>query len=278
MTTIPQQALFFMNSSFVMDRARALVGRPEIAYAYDPAEKVRRMYRALFQREPSARQVEAAVGFVEDVAALPPAPEPPPVPTMWQYGFGEVDPKTGKLKGFTPLPHFDGKAYQGGPTWPDPALGWAQLTQTGGHAGNDLAHAVVRRWVAHKDCDVIISGTVAHAETAGDGIHAAIISSREGTLASWTLHNRKADHKIEPVPVKQGDTIDFVVDIGGTLNNDMFTWAPVIKTVKLSGVPAVEFDAKKLFAGRPTVTAAPLDAWQQYAQVLMESNEFLFVD
>ena len=41
------------------------------------------------------------------------------------------------------------------------------------------------------------------------------MSSREGTLATWTLHNRKADHKIEPVPVKEGDTIDFVVDLNG---------------------------------------------------------------
>jgi hypothetical protein len=277
-TTIPQQALFFMNGSFVMERARALAGRPEIAYAYHPQEKVRRMYRALLQREPTKQQVEAGVRFVSEVSALPQPPEPPPVPTMWQYGYGEVDPATGKLKSFTPLPHFDGKAYQGGSTWPDGTLGWAQLTATGGHAGDDRAHAVVRRWIAHKDCDVIVSGTVAHAETAGDGVRAFVISSREGTLASWTLHNRKADHKIEPVPVKQGDTIDFVVDIGGTLNNDMFSWAPVVRTVKVSGVPAEEFDAKKLFAGRPTIVAPPLDAWQQYAQVLMQSNEFLFVD
>jgi hypothetical protein len=277
-TTIPQQALFFMNSRFVTDRARALAARPEVAYAYDPREKVRRMYRALFQREPGERQVEAGVRFVTDVSSLPPPPEPPPVPKMWQYGYGEVDPATGKLKSFTPLPHFDGKAYQGGPTWPDPALGWAQLTATGGHAGNDRAHAVVRRWIAEKDCDVTVSGTVAHAETAGDGVRAFVISSREGTLASWTLHNRKAEHTIEPVPVKQGDTIDFVVDIGGTLNNDTFTWAPVLRTVPVPGAAAEEFDAAKLFAGRPAASAPPLDPWQQYAQVLMQSNEFLFVD
>jgi hypothetical protein len=277
-TTIPQQALYFMNSPFVMDRARALANRPEIAFAYDPAMRVKRLYRTLFQREANAREVEAGVQFVSDVSALPMPPEPPPVPTMWQYGYGEIDAATGKVKSFTPLPHFTGTAYQGGDAWPNAKTGWAQLTATGGHAGDDHQHATIRRWVAPKDCSVIISGTVGHADVGGDGIRASIIFSREGTLATWTLFNRKADHKIEPIAVKEGDTIDFVVDLNGTINYDVFTWAPVIKTVKVRGVPADEYDAKKQFAGKPALAGPPLDAWQEYAQVLMQSNEFLFVD
>ena len=58
----------------------------------------------------------------------------------------------------------------------------------------------------------------------------------------------------------------------------VFTWAPVIKTVKVPGVPADEYDAKKQFAGKPSLAGPPLDAWQEYTQVLMQSNEFLFVD
>jgi hypothetical protein len=52
----------------------------------------------------------------------------------------------------------------------------------------------------------------------------------------------------------------------------------MLKSVKVSGVPADEYDAKKQFAGRPSLAGPPLDAWQEYAQVLMQSNEFLFVD
>jgi hypothetical protein len=79
--------------------------------------------------------------------------------------------------------------------------------------------------------------------------------------------------------VKQGDTIDFVVDFRpDSLSHDDFGWAITIKTVKVEGVPQEEWDAKKEFAGNPTPPAPPLGAWEQYAQVLLQSNEFLFVD
>src|SRR4051812_36445989 len=73
-------------------------------------------------------------------------------------------------------------------------------------------HGAAPRWISRKDSSGPPAGAVAHPEPAGDGVRAFIVSSREGTLASWTLHNRKAEHKIEPVAVKQGDTLDFVVD------------------------------------------------------------------
>jgi mono/diheme cytochrome c family protein len=278
-TTIPQQALFFMNSPFVMARARSLAARPEVAYTYAPADKVKRMYRALYQRDPNATELDQGVAFVKEIAKLPAAPEPPPVPTMWQYGYGDFDPAAQTVKKFTPLPHFTGEAYQGGSAWPS-AIGWVQLTATGGHAGDDHAHAAVRRWVAPMDCKVVINGTVEHKEAPGDGIRAFIIPSRGAALGSWTVHNSKAGHSIGPVVVKQGDTIDFVVDCGakGDVNSDMFAWAPVITTQPFIGVPADVYDAKKQFAGVPTPAAPPMDPWQQFAQVLMQSNEFLFVD
>ena len=80
------------------------------------------------------------------------------------------------MKSFTPLPHFTGSAWQGGPNWPDRTLGWAQLTAEGGHAGNDLEHAVIRRWIAPHDTTVAISGTASHSNAEGDGIRAFLIS------------------------------------------------------------------------------------------------------
>ena len=48
----------------------------------------------------------------------------------------------------------------------------------------------------------------------GDGIVASIVSSRDGLLASYTLHNRSADAGVEPIAVKHGDTIDFALQPG----------------------------------------------------------------
>jgi hypothetical protein len=279
-TTVPQQALFFMNSGFVADRARALAKRPEVASAASPAERVRRLYELCYQRPPTSQQEQAALAFV---AHQPPAPVPapgPPVATAWQYGYGEINTVSKRIINFQKLPHFTGSAWQGGAAWPDAALGWVQLTAEGGHAGNDPAHAAVRRWVAPRDCAVSVTGTVRHKNEAGDGVVATIVSSRDGVLASYTLHNRTAAAQIEPVNVKKGDTLDFVVDRNADLNSDDFEWSPTIADLGPTppdGGPK-SWDAKKEFRPAPAPPPAPLTAWEQLAQVLLESNEFLFVD
>ena len=44
-TTVPQQALFFLNSPFVAEQSSALANRSEIATASSPSEKIERMYQ-----------------------------------------------------------------------------------------------------------------------------------------------------------------------------------------------------------------------------------------
>jgi hypothetical protein len=51
-TTVPQQALFMMNSPLVIEQAKALVARTELAATTDPAERIATLYRILFAREP----------------------------------------------------------------------------------------------------------------------------------------------------------------------------------------------------------------------------------
>src|ERR1700733_7990991 len=40
-TTVPQQALFFMNSPFIVEQARSATERPEIAASQDDAQRIR---------------------------------------------------------------------------------------------------------------------------------------------------------------------------------------------------------------------------------------------
>jgi hypothetical protein len=280
-TTVPQQALFFMNSTFLADRARALASRPAVAAAPTAKDKVRALYKLCYQRVPTERQQEAALDFLgeQQLRTTQPQPAPPPPPNPWQYGYGKIDPATGRVAHFTKLPHFTGTAWQGGATWPDAKLGWVQLTATGGHAGDDLSHAAVRRFTAPRDLTVSITGTVRHPNEAGDGVVATIVSSRTGVLARYTLHHQSATATIEPVALQKGDTLDFVVDRHNDLNSDDFEWSPTIKDLAATGESPRTFDAKKDFAGVPdTPPPPPLTPLELYTQVLLESNEFLFVD
>ena len=267
-TTVPQQALYFLNGTFAASRARALAKR----FADLPPEKrVQQFHRTLYQRDATRSEVSAALRFVK-AASFDPAPEPPPIrETPWRYGTGEYDATAKKLKSFTPLPHFTGSAWQGAVPWPGGETGWAQLSEEGGHPGNTLAHACVRRWVAPRDAMVNITGTLKHEPEPGDGVRGFILSSRDGELKTATVHKTKTAMTVTNIVVKAGDTLDFVVDIGGNLHSDQFLWAPVITA------DGMKWDARAEFDG-PRPAPQHLSPWEQYAQVLLLANEFAFVD
>ncbi|MCW5550998.1 MAG: DUF1553 domain-containing protein [Verrucomicrobiae bacterium] len=68
-TTVPQQALFGMNSEFVMEQARALVARPEIAGEPTPARQVDALFKHALGRRATMQETEAAMGFIEAAKA-----------------------------------------------------------------------------------------------------------------------------------------------------------------------------------------------------------------
>ena len=61
-TTVPQQALFAMNSAFMIDAARALAAR---AIESDATERIVRIYGLAYGRSPSTAELELAVEFLE---------------------------------------------------------------------------------------------------------------------------------------------------------------------------------------------------------------------
>lgn len=267
-TTVPQQALYFLNGNFAAARAKSMVGR---FFDETPERKVQHLYQALYQRTATRAEVAAALKFIAK-AGTDPAPTPPPVrETQWRYGTGEYDEAAKSLKSFTPLPHFTGSAWQGALPWPGGETGWAQLTAEGGHPGNTRSYACVRRWIAPHSATVEIAGTLKHEPEQGDGVRAFVISSRLGELKTAAVHKSETDMAVAHVAVQAGDTIDFIVDIGGTLNSDQFLWAPVIKAGETTWNARSEFDG-------PRPAPSLLTPWEQYAQVLLLANEFAFID
>jgi hypothetical protein len=63
-TTVPQQALFLMNSPFAVREAKELMKRPEIAQAVEPSERINRMYALAYQRQPTADELASGLKFV----------------------------------------------------------------------------------------------------------------------------------------------------------------------------------------------------------------------
>jgi hypothetical protein len=261
-TTIPQQALYMMNSPFIMEQAGRLVGQADVQREAKPEARVRAIYRRVFGRDATEKEVALGVMYVK--TATPHAAEARA--PIWQYGYG-----TGGGD-FHALPSFTAQGWQGGAKLPDPTLGWCQLTATGGHAGSDVAHGVVRRWTAPQAGSVVISGTLGHHSAAGDGVRGRIVSSRTGELASWQVVRLDAETKISGLAVETGETLDFVVDCRADNNGDSFTWAPSIR------LGDQEYSAQSGFGGPAAKPPPPMTAWEKFAHVLLESNEFIFVD
>ena len=279
-TTVPQQALFFLNSPFVAEQSRALAAQLESGAtkeSSDAAARIRRLYRQIFGRQPEPRELEAGLKFVAQNAVpenAPPTSEPgsasPSQHRTWQYGIGDSS------SSFVPLPVFEGDRWQGGAALPAGRFGNASLRAAGGEPGEQPGQAVILRWVSPVSGTIGIEGTLRHGQPVvpyGDGVHGRILSSRHGELASWNVNGSSAETRLNGIRVEKGDILDFIVDGRRDPENDAFGWAPVIKADVKSG--AQTWNAKDDFAGPPPQR---LGVWARYAQVLLETNEFTFVD
>jgi hypothetical protein len=68
-TTVPQQALFLMNSPFVVEQAEAIAALPNIASATTDDERLIALYRHLLNREPDTAERNACLSLVSAARA-----------------------------------------------------------------------------------------------------------------------------------------------------------------------------------------------------------------
>jgi len=277
-TTVPQQALFFLNSPFAQRQAKMMVQRQDVKSRAALPEKVTRIYQLLYGRSPTPDELAMAQQFLDSEPAAP--GQPAVARPIWSYGYGKFDEATKKVT-FTPLPFYSKqRGWSGSAKLPDAKLGFVYLQAKAGHPdGPDKA--AIRRWTASAAGAVDISGELAHGNDSGDGVRGRVVSSRSGVVGEWIVRNGKTQTSLKAVPVEAGDTLDFIVDCRTEHTSDGFQWAPALV---LSGpqVPGTsqQFDAEKEFSGSRESPAPVerLSSWEKYVQVLMSSNEFVFVE
>lgn len=274
-TTVPQQALYLMNAPFSVQQARTLLAN--VGESNDD-ERARQLYHRVFQRDPRPEELELAHAFIARYQTA--ADQPPPPPPIWEYGYGEVNIESGNVA-FTPFEHFSEDKWHAGEKIPDETYGYVSLHFRGGHTGRDNAHAAIRRWIAPRDAMVRITGVFRHENAEGDGVAGYIVSSQDGVLWQGDAHNSAPKSVVESVRVAKGDIIDFVAACKSTDGYDSFLWSPEIKVIEtLDGDPAgrLEWTCRGDFEGPRPPLPEPLNAWEAYAQALLMSNEFMFVD
>ena len=269
-TIVPQQALFLMNSPFVIEQAKRLVASSEFQKD-DLAGRLTLLYGGFFGRSPSQDERKEGREFIEQAERL--AKSPLALPS-WQYGWGSNG--NGKAPGktqFEAFAHWTGDHWQIGPKMPDDQFGFLQWHRVGGHTGRDGQHSAILRWNAPEDLVVRIEGKLAHRAkpTEGDGVLGSVVSSKLGVVASWDVQSKEAETKVIRVEVKAGESLDFVVDPKTNDAFDSFEWAPRIVSLEKPGTWAADKD----YHGPPPPALSP---WEEYVQALYLTNEFVFID
>ncbi len=239
-STVATQSLMMLNSKFILEQARQF------------AERIRREASDVVAPDIDFHRADSKAANLYD-----------PV-DAWQFGYGQYDQEQQQTKNFTALPHWTGKAWQGGGELPDTSLGWVLLTADGGHPG-DAAHCAIRRWVAPSDGVVKVSGSLQHASEQGDGVSSRVVSGRNGLVAEWNSHHNKVSTHVEELNVKAGDVLDFITDCRASENSDTFAWSVTLELSAADGKQQTWASAADFHGPRSAAPALPKQivyAWQ----------------
>ncbi|MBI2433461.1 MAG: hypothetical protein HYV26_11375, partial [Candidatus Hydrogenedentes bacterium] len=114
----------------------------------------------------------------------------------------------------------------------------------------------------------------------GDGVIGYIISSHRGIVWRDSAFRGSTQARVDGLEIAAGETLDFVIACGGDENSDGFGWAPAVKYQEAMVLASdthekLEYRAAEEFQGP---LPPPLEPWEKLAQVLLCTNEFLFLD
>ena len=98
-------------------------------------------------------------------------------------------------------------------------------------------------------------------------------------MRSWIADHNSVPAAIPAFDIQEGDIIDFIVSSRSVANGEDFVWSPIITITDPAEPDAApkRYDANAGFVGG-TTSRYHLNAWQKYAQVLLQTNELIFVN
>ena len=273
-TTVPQQALYFLNGRLVLRQAARLSSDAAFKGLPDDRTRIHWIYQKLFRRAPSDEEMQVAQDWI---GSANPADYAPPLGGYWEVRHG---PDEGKPSAdLSPFPIFADNVWK---ITPDPStspIRWLNAGARGGHAS--ARYTMVMRWRSNGAGKVRMTGQLTRTQKGGN-ILAWRIDGKGATLAEARLSpDASVDIAGTWIDVKPGDTMDFVLrapdgDACGNVN-----WTLRIEGRESESQPVAEVgDFTRQFptSNDPIPGAASADPWADLIQMLWASNEFHFID
>ncbi len=268
-TTVPQQALYFLNGPLVLRQAAKLAADPVFTGLSDDKAKLAWIYQRIYRREPSAAEIRGAMDWLGQVN---PADYQPKLSGVWEVRHA---PDTGGLSGDAlPFPIFSDGVWKTGPDLATAPIRWLHAGATGGHPA--AGHALILRWRALGAGEVRMVGTIKR-------------TAKGGATLDWNLAgvshalpaNSAAKVEGEWTTVSPGDTMDFVLRAPDGDATGSVGWSlRVIGREDSDGKTMEVGNLAKQFptTGSPPPAISAADPWADLIQMLWASNEFHFID
>ena len=274
-TSVPQQALYYLNGPLVLRQAAKLADDPAFRNLPDDTARVRWVYEKLYQRMPSATEAHDVLDWLKNVNL---SDYQPRLTGVWEVRHA---PDTGGLPGASlSFPLFANGVWK---TGPDPAtapIRWLNAGAGGGHpaAGHDL----ILRWRALGGGEVRMVGNIRRTGNGGATLAWNLANSRNVEFVSHRLPPDETS-KIEGEwnKVEAGDTVDFVLRAPDGDASGSVDWSLRVMGREPPGGEVVEVgNLGKQFptSDSPPPVINPGNPWADLIQMLWASNEFNFID
>jgi len=271
-TTIPMQALFTLNNGFVMDQAEILAKKSEAA-----PDRVAQLHRAVFAKEPSESDRQLAESFVAVFGGESAAMGKRQTNTEWSYGWGDIDPATGKVV-FHAFEHWIKNVWQVGTERPlknDP-LSYLYADDKGNtHSGHTSKESSIFEWRAPDDLVVSVSSELFRSNVGkGNGVRVKVATTKDGVIFNQVLDPAKEKLPVNLAELKlaKNECLYFIVDPHEKDSSfDSVRWNPQITDL---GGRWPRWGMAESFSG----PATPSSTWGAYAHALLNTNRFLFID
>jgi hypothetical protein len=276
-TTVPQQALYFLNGPMVIRQAEKLVKSPAFEALTDNTAKVRWIYSQIFQRSPSEAEAKDVLDWL---AGVNPDDYLPRVSGVWE--IRHAPDAGGPLGDLLPFPIFEKN------TWkvnPDPnvqaPLRYLSARPDGGHPSK--GEALVIRWRATGAGQVRMTGSLSRPPKEGAPLIWKVVGKNTETLSEGKLLPAAAGLKIDGkwIDVKPDDTVDFIFTAPEGEHFGSTNWDIRMMGRERPDAVATEIsNLKKEFpkSNSPPPSITPANPWADLVQMLWASNEFHFID
>jgi len=270
-TSVPQQALFFLNGPLVLRQAAKLAADPTFRSLPDDTARLRWAYEKIYQREPSTAETHDALKWL---GAAVPADYQPHLGGTWEIRHAlDTGGPPSEVQSF---PLFANDVWKTGPDLANAPIRWLSAGANGGHVG--AGHVLVLRWRALGSGQVRMVGKIERTQ-------------KGGVPLAWEISNKAARQVLAPegnakiegqwTDVVPGDTVDFLLSAPNGDNCGGVSW-----NLRILGRESPDADIEEVgnlrkqfpTSDSPSPVPAAADPWADLIQMLWASNEFHFID